>query len=213
MEQAFYFTALWVYWSLTLYEWMLMLAILLTWVQPDPRNAVVAFLNNMTVPFWNWLSRPFKGRLRFFGAYLSLLVVWFAQISLPGILRSCGTWASGTITPNDLAWRSGGFVLLGLASVLQNVIMFLMMLLVVWFILTLVNPDTRNPLVQGIYLVVDPLIAPVQKLLPRMRMDVSPLVVALMLLLASIYLVRPVVHQAKHLTISGGVGLHDYQVF
>ncbi|MEE8554453.1 MAG: YggT family protein, partial [bacterium] len=55
MELALSFLSTLTYWALTIYEWIVIIAILLSWVNPDPRNPIVVFLNNMTIPFWNWL--------------------------------------------------------------------------------------------------------------------------------------------------------------
>ena len=57
MEAIFSFLATLAHWALTIYEWIIIIAILVSWVNPDPRNPIVQFLRNMTFPFWNWLAR------------------------------------------------------------------------------------------------------------------------------------------------------------
>jgi YggT family protein len=37
-------------WLLNLYSWVIIAAALITWVSPDPRNAIVQFLHRVTEP-------------------------------------------------------------------------------------------------------------------------------------------------------------------
>ena len=74
--------------------------------------------------------------------------------------------------------RVFGYGLLGLGVVVQNFLFFLIIILLIWFFMTLVNPSLNNPIVRTLYILVDPLITPLQKRLPRMQFDLSPLVVA-----------------------------------
>jgi YggT family protein len=42
---------------LTLYFWIVLIAVLLSWVNPDPRNPIVRFLYSATEPVLYWLRR------------------------------------------------------------------------------------------------------------------------------------------------------------
>ena len=59
-----------------------------------------------------------------------------------------------------------------------DLLFFLMMLLLVWFFLTLVSPSVSSPIVRTVFVLVDPFITPIQKWLPRSKVDFSPLVAA-----------------------------------
>ncbi|MEE8554991.1 MAG: YggT family protein, partial [bacterium] len=96
-----------------------------------------------------------------------------------------------------------GYFFLGLGIVLQNFLFFLMILLLVWFFLTLVSPSVNNPIVRTIYFLVDPFITPVQRRLPRMRVDVSPLIVAGIFFAISIFGVASLIAYASGLTAYG----------
>jgi uncharacterized protein YggT (Ycf19 family) len=50
---------------------------------------------------------------------------------------------------------------------------------VVWFVFTLVNPPLNNPIIRSIMFLIDPFLTPLQRVLPRARVDLSPLVLAL----------------------------------
>jgi YggT family protein len=171
-------------WALTIYLWMMIIAILLTWVAPDPRNALVAFLNRMTAPVWRWTDRLLPQGLRAFSAYFALLMVVFLVEFLPGIIRVAGAFFAGAIPPEGVPVAIAGIFLRGLAIVLYNLLLFMVFALLAWFVLTLVNPSVNNPIVRTVFLLVDPVITPLQKVLPRMRVDLSPLVAAGLLYLA-----------------------------
>ena len=42
---------------LGLYFWIVLIAVLLTWVNPDPRNPIVRFLYSVTDPVLYWIRR------------------------------------------------------------------------------------------------------------------------------------------------------------
>ncbi len=203
MELALSFLSTLTYWALTIYEWIVIIAILLSWVNPDPRNPIVVFLNNMTIPFWNWLRAYLPSRIRLFAPYVSLLVIWFLKIFLPGTLQSMSDFFAERADAVSLGVQVLGYFFLALGIVLQNFLFFLMMLLVVWFFLTLVSPSVNNPIVRTIYFLVDPFITPVQRRLPRMRVDVSPLIVAGIFFAISIFGVASLIAYASGLTAYG----------
>jgi len=44
-------------WLLTMYWWIVLIAVLLTWVNPDPYNAIVRFLRSVTEPVFYRIRR------------------------------------------------------------------------------------------------------------------------------------------------------------
>jgi YggT family protein len=44
-------------WLIWAYRWIVIAAVLITWVQPDPFNPIVRFLRTMTEPVFAWLRR------------------------------------------------------------------------------------------------------------------------------------------------------------
>jgi YggT family protein len=79
---------------LWVYMWVIIIRALLSWVNPDPRNPIVQFLNRITepvlapvrrwLPTWQWGID--------FSPLVVILVIYFLQIFLVGTLH-------------DLAWR------------------------------------------------------------------------------------------------------------
>ncbi|MCZ6556548.1 MAG: YggT family protein [SAR324 cluster bacterium] len=199
MSSLFEFSAEVTRWALTIYEWIIIIAILVSWVNPDPRNPIVQFLNNMTYPLWNYLGRQLPAGLKLFAAYFSLLLVWFLKVFLPGTLLTLGAWSGAAIGFDAVPMRIFGFFLLGLGIVLQNLLFFLMLLLLVWFFLTLISPSVNSPIVRTVFVLVDPFITPIQKWLPRTKVDFSPLVAA------GIFLVLKMVVVAQLIVFSAGL--------
>lgn len=200
MESLFDYLATLTYWALTLYEWIIIITILVTWVNPDPRNPIVQFLNTMTLPVWNYLAARLPPSLRLFSAYVSLLLVWFLKVFLPGTLTTLGGFFGDTIAMEAVPMRVLGYFLLGAGIVVQNFFFFLMLLLLIWFFLTLISPSVSNPIVRTIYVLVDPFITPIQRRLPRTKMDFSPLVAAAIFMLLNVFVVKEVIALSAGLT-------------
>ena len=69
---------------------------------------------------------------------------------------------------------------------------FFMLILGFWFFLTLINPAYNNPIVQVLHTLADPLLSPLQRYLPRMRFDISPLIGVALFYLLNAYVVHPI---------------------
>ena len=74
---------------LWLYSMVMMVAVLLTWVNPDPYNPIVRFLRAATEPIFGWIRRhlPFAvlGMLDL-SPMLALVGLWFLRMALVGSL-------------------------------------------------------------------------------------------------------------------------------
>ena len=127
-----------------------------------------------------------------FSAYASILVVIFAQIILPAEIRSLNLFFQGQIDAEGLLIQSGGHLLQGTSIVVQSLLFFCIFVLFAWFVLTLVNPSLSNPLVRIIHVLADPLITPLQRYLPRTRIDLSPLVGVMLFYLISSNIINPI---------------------
>ena len=83
---------------LTFYWWIVIIAVLLTWVNPDPYNAIVRFLRNVTEPVFYQIRR----RLPFVvvsGIDLSpmvvILLIYVLQIVVVDSLRQLALRLAG----------------------------------------------------------------------------------------------------------------------
>ena len=97
-------------------------------------------------------------------------------------------------------FQSGGHLLQGTTIVLQSLLFFFIFVLIIWFVLTLVNPSLSNPLVRIIHVLADPLITPLQRYLPRTRIDWSPLVGVVLFYLISSAIISPISYYGSTLS-------------
>ena len=79
---------------LTLYMWVVIIAALITWVSPDPRNPIVRFLRTVTEPILYWIRRHIPTNFGGFdiAPFLVVLAIMFIQSVL---LRSLLDWLIG----------------------------------------------------------------------------------------------------------------------
>jgi YggT family protein len=76
---------------LTIYFWIVIVATLLTWIEPNPYNPIVRFLYAVTEPVFDWIREHLP--VLFGGIDFSPLVVIFAiaflqQYLIPTLLRA-----------------------------------------------------------------------------------------------------------------------------
>ncbi|MBI4972169.1 MAG: YggT family protein [Candidatus Omnitrophica bacterium] len=82
------------------------------------------------------------------------------------------------------------------ANFIKAIAMILGMILDIYFwiiliraLLSWVNPDPFNPIVQFLERVTEPVLAPIRKIIPPMGMDFSPLIAALAIYFIKIFIV------------------------
>ena len=173
-----------------LYQWIIIIAVIFTWVSADPYNPIVHGINRLTWPFWNWCGRWLPSSLQPFKPYVAWLLVMFLQVVAPATLLSLNS----LFEHQDLLIlfrQLSGHVIQGIGLICQSLLMFGIMILVVWFFLSLINPSVHNPIVRVIFMLADPLITPLQTYLPRTKIDLSPIVGIVLFYLMNSLLLMP----------------------
>jgi len=166
-------------WVLKIYSWVHIATFVLSWIQADPNNHLVSIINRSTLPMWNWVGKKLPRNVAAFAPIVALMLVIFGEITVPGAIRSIGATLDGNIELNDGLLNIVFYVLYGGLYIISNLIGFIFFLAILWFIFTLVNPPLDHPIIRSVLFLVDPLISPLQKILPRAKIDLSPLVLAL----------------------------------
>ena len=187
--------------GLFVYKWIIIVAVVLSWVSADPHNQIVQLIGRVTRPLWVWCEQWLPLMMAHFSAYASILVVIFVQIVLPAEIRSLNMFFHEQTDVTGLLLQSGGHLLQGIGIVVQSLLYFCIFVLVIWFVLTLVNPSLSNPLVRIIHVLSDPLITPIQSYLPKTRTDWSPLVGVLLFYLISSSIISPLVFYGSTLSV------------
>jgi YggT family protein len=77
------------------------------------------------------------------------------------------------------------------AEVIRIILNFYMWVIIIRALISWVNPDPYNPIVQFLYKVTEPVLHPVRRLIPvyNMGIDLSPLIVILILIFLRSFLV------------------------
>ena len=72
-------------WVLTIYYWLILIRALVSWVQPDPFNPIVQFLNKVTEPVLYPIRKMLPLGLRF-GIDISPIIAFLAIMFLRSFL-------------------------------------------------------------------------------------------------------------------------------
>ena len=88
-----------------------------------------------------------------------------------------------------------GNIILGIARVLGVVLNIYMWVVIIRALLSWVNPDPYNPIVQFLTRITEPVLRPIRKLVPayRLGIDLSPLIVILIIYFLEIAVVDTLV--------------------
>lgn len=171
-------------WVLRIYSWVHIAAFILSWIQADLNNPLVNTINRITIPMWNWVRFRLPQMFASFAPIIALLIVIFAEISLPGVIRSIGGVVLDHFDMTAGAKNVVFYLLFGALYITSSIIWFIFLLSVLWFVFSIVNPPMNNIFVRAIWYLIDPLLTPIQRYLPRTRIDLSPVVLAVIALLA-----------------------------
>jgi YggT family protein len=163
---------------LTIYMWMIIIRVIISWVNPNPRNQVVQFLSRMTDPALYHVRRlvPLSyGRIDFSPIILILLLVFandFIVTSLKGLAQ--GMPFTGVLP----------IFIISLIRMVQGVLFAFMILVIARAVLSWISPDPYNMIVQFIYGITEPVMYPLRRNLPLVfgGIDLTPII-----LIAAIY--------------------------
>jgi len=85
----------------------------------------------------------------------------------------------------------GGAFMYALFSVLQMIISIIYFIIIIRVLLSWVNPDPYNPLVQIIYGITEPILRPFRRILPPIGgLDLSPILLILALVFIQTFIAR-----------------------
>jgi YggT family protein len=76
---------------LTVYFWIVIVATLLTWVNPDPYNPIVRFLYSITEPVFDWLRERLPvvfGGIDFSPLIVIFVIAFLQQYLIPTLVRA-----------------------------------------------------------------------------------------------------------------------------
>lgn len=154
-----------------LYLIAVMLRVVLQAVRADFYNPICQFLVRVTNPALKPLRRFIPG---FMGIDMAGVVLLLAVQTLELLLIS---WIAGP------SLQFPGILLLAAAELLRMLAYLYIFSIVIFALLSWINPDPANPVVPLLWRITGPVLAPARQLLPSMGgIDISPMLVIILLL-------------------------------
>ncbi|MDR2302698.1 MAG: YggT family protein [Deltaproteobacteria bacterium] len=173
-----------VYWVITIYVWIVIFRVIISWVSPSPYSSLMRFVSSLTDPPLNWFRKRFPlilGGLDF-SPFIFVIALAILRIAIVG-----GLQLRAVNQPLSILWP---FMAYQLTSMIQSFIVFLGIIMVIRLIMSLVNPSFENPLVLFIYAVTEPLLSPLRRWFPYgpRGLDVKALVFLIAMVVAYLLL-------------------------
>lgn len=153
-------SGLFIYYGTAIYVWILIIRVLLTWINPNPYSPAMRFLSRLTDPLLNRADRWFPlaiGGLNF-APFAAIIVVHLVGQVL-GLWLVCLGQGQPFLMLAPLA-------ALGLISLFNAVAWFLVIVMAIRFVMSLVQPSPYNLLVQIVFGMTEPMLAPLRGLFP-----------------------------------------------
>ena len=164
---------------LIVYVWIIIIRALISWVNPDPNNPFILFLNRVTDPVLSLARRvtPSAGRIDL-SPITAIFAIIFIRVFLVGTLL---LWAD--YGANLQAVYILGIFVYSVMTLFRMLMHFLIIIIVIWAIISWVNPNPYNPIVLALFAVVDPILRPIQRVIPPVGgFDITPIIAVLALL-------------------------------
>lgn len=167
--------------------------LLMQGLRVDFRNPVSQFVYRATNP----VLIPIQKALPVIhGWNLAALLITFLLMLLQTWLLY---WLAG-LSLNALA-----LLVISFALLIEFAAMALFWIIIIRAILSFVSPDPYNPMVQILYRLTDPIMKPVQRLIPTIGgFDISPIFVLLALQLVRVLIANPLIEIGAGLAGAGG---------
>lgn len=164
-----------------LYILLVMLRFLLQWARADFYNPVSQFIVKATQPPLKPLRKIVPG----FGGMDTAALLFMIVLKVVELWLVTGLMG--------LSLQIGGLLILGVADLLGLAINVFIFAILIQVIISWVNPGMYNPVMGLLHSLTEPLLGPARRLIPPISgLDLSPIVVIIVLQLASMLVVAPI---------------------
>ena len=164
-----------------LYILLVMLRFLLQWAQADFYNPVSQFIVKATQPPLKPLRKIIPG----IGGLDMAALVFMIMLKLVELWLVTGVMG--------MSPQIGGLVVLSIADLLGLLINVFIFSILIQVIISWVNPGMYNPVMGLLHSLTEPLLGPARRVIPPISgLDLSPIVVIIVLQLASMLAVAPI---------------------
>ena len=168
---------------------LFVLRVLAEAARADFHNPISQFLYRATNPVLAPIRRVIPNWRRINLA--ALLLAWLVMV-----LKNALLFALLGAAPN-----AGGLLVLGLADLIDFVLVFYLVLIFGWSLMSMLQVDSRQPVLRLAGAIVEPLLRPLRGRLTVGMIDFSPMAVMLVIVLARILIAAPLLDLGKALTL------------
>ncbi len=183
-----------------LYIMLVLLRFMLQWLRADFYNPVSQFIVRATTPVLKPLRRiiPGFGGQDIAAIVLALIIILVKYLILKSL--SINVIELGNELAPIGAVSIFGLIVIALAEIASMFINIFLFSIFISVILSWVNNGGYNPVIGLVYTISQPVMKPVQKLIPPLGgIDLSPLFVILGLTVIKMLLIRPILYLAVQL--------------
>ncbi|MGA0586161.1 YggT family protein [Dyella sp. KRB-257] len=168
---------------------LLVLRVLAEAARADFHNPISQFLYRATNPVLAPVRRAIPNWRRINLA--ALLLAWLVMV-----LKNALLFVLLGAAPN-----AAGLLVLGLADLIDFVLVFYLVLIFGWSLMSMLQVDSRQPALHLAGAIVEPLLRPLRGRLTVGMIDFSPMAVMLVIVLARILIAAPLLDLGKALTL------------
>lgn len=168
---------------------LFVLRVLAEAARADFHNPISQFLYRATNPVLAPIRRVIPNWRRINLA--AVLLAWLVMV-----LKNALLFALLGATPN-----AAGLLVLGLADLIDFVLVFYLVLIFGWSLMSMLQVDSRQPALRLAGAIVEPLLRPLRGRLTVGMIDFSPMAVMLVIVLARILIAAPLMDLGKALTL------------
>ena len=170
---------------------LFVLRVLAEAARADFHNPISQFLYRATNPVLAPIRRVIPNWRRINLA--AVLLAWLVMV-----LKRAALFALLGAAPNV-----AGLLVLGLADLIDFVLVFYLVLIFGWSLLSMLQVDPRQPVLRLAGAIVEPLLRPLRGKLVVGMLDFSPMVVMLAIVLARILIAAPLIDLGTAMTLGG----------
>jgi YggT family protein len=153
------------------FVWALLLRLIFQLVRTNFRNPLAQAVVKLT----NFLVIPLRRVLPPIGGVDTASVVALLLTEAAGIALS--RWIIGFGMPS-----AAGLLIATVLALVRQTILFLLFATIIWVVLSWIVTDQRSPAGQALSDIVEPLLRPIRRILPRLEgLDLSPMVLCVLL--------------------------------
>jgi len=177
--------------GLMVYIWCIIIRAIISWLSPDPYHPAVRFLYRITDPVYDRARRLLP--LQFGGIDFSPIIIIFVIQFIDILTKKIIDGISSSLMGYHAFHVSHilAYLFVSIAGIAESIILILMILYIVRAILSFINPDPYNPIVQFVYRATEPGLNFFRSRLPLEYedFDLSPLLMLVILYLLNSFVV------------------------